>query len=202
MAFKLGPTSHANRELHRRLSETMGAIPAPCLCDGLSFQDVVHQLQSCLVLFSASVDDLLVLKTCDDRHDFHRVFIIRLVGGIDALLRNSNHWFFGRNSLGSQWSGSDHLLFSRRNDQSLPSAFGVLNPPSTELGKRDDLIRDDLAWVGQTTAMVLHEGLSRDVEAHVVPQAGIHTLRDVPGPLVPRNVGVEECEDPSLSLQN
>ena len=32
-------------------------------------------------------------------------------------------------------------------------------------------------------------------------QAGIHTLRDVPGPLVPRNVGVEECEDPCIPVQ-
>ena len=166
-----------------------------------SLKDVVDQLQPCFVLLLASFNDLTVLEATQDGHDLHRLLIIRLASCIDALSRNSNHRFFCCDLPGFDRSCPDNLFFTRRNDQAMPSTICILDPSSTDLWERYNLIRDNLARVGQTTAKVPHEGLGRDVEAYKSPQASIHTFGDVPGWRIPRNIWVEKREDPRVPIQ-
>ena len=84
-------------------------------------------------MFFAPFEDLTFLEATQDGHDVHRLFVVGLAGGVDALLSDPNHRLLRRDFSGSDRSGSDDLFFARWNDQAMPSAIRILDPSSTDL---------------------------------------------------------------------
>ena len=58
-------------------------------------------------MFFAPFEDLTFLEATQDGHDVHRLFVVGLAGGVDALLSDPNHRLLRRDFSGSDRSGSD-----------------------------------------------------------------------------------------------
>ena len=66
---------------------------------GLLLDNIIHQLHPCLILFPTAGDDLVVLELVDDDDHLLGLFVICTVDVIDALFRQSQNSFFGRDLL-------------------------------------------------------------------------------------------------------